>query len=193
MIKLSLDRHDFLHALEGFAYGSHLRQHVWRTIVYASIPQMSADDMDYVWFFLRCDIFGSYFREKDDSVQTRFGYYDFMHVLAALHRGNRYKVTLRAKEGEEPQRCLCYRFDGRYRPLHHYLRSKKRSRLRLEKKVALFDLFIPDENISVAVKIKSEANKFVEEDEEKESWWKDLDIYDDFRRRFGLTVEKNDY
>lgn len=64
MIKLSLDRHDFLYALEGFAYGSHLRQHVWRTMVYASIPQMSVEDMDYFWFFLRRDFFGSYFREK---------------------------------------------------------------------------------------------------------------------------------
>lgn len=191
MIKLSLDRHDFLYALEGFAYGSHLRQHVWRTMVYASIPQMSVEDMDYFWFFLRRDFFGSYFREKEDSVQTRFGYYDFMHVLAVLHRGNRYKVTLRTKEGEEAQRCLCYRFDGHYRPLHNYQRSKKRRRLRLEKKVALFDLFIPDENISVAVKVKSGANKFVEEN--KEEWWEDLDIYDDFRRRFGLTVEKCDY
>lgn len=45
MINLSLNRHDFLYAVEGFASGSHLRQHVWQEIVYKSIPQMSDDDM----------------------------------------------------------------------------------------------------------------------------------------------------
>lgn len=38
MIFLFLDHHDFLYAVEGFARGSHLRQHVWRDIVYKSIP-----------------------------------------------------------------------------------------------------------------------------------------------------------
>lgn len=193
MIRLSLDRHDLLHAIEGFAYGSHLRQHVWKNIVYASIPQMSAEDMNFLWFFLRRDIFGSYFIEKEDLVQTRFGYYDFMHVLAALHCGNRYKVTLRTKEREETQHFLCYRFDGCYRPLHSYQRSKNGGRVRLEKKVEPFDLFIPDENISVAIKVRNKANVFVEVDKEMESWWKDLNIYDDFRRRFGLTVEKYNF
>ena len=47
MINLSLDKFDFLYAVEGFARGSHLRQHVWEKIVYKSIPQMSEDDMDF--------------------------------------------------------------------------------------------------------------------------------------------------
>ena len=42
MIKVSFDHHEFLFAIEGFARGSHLRQHVWRNIVYKAIPQMSA-------------------------------------------------------------------------------------------------------------------------------------------------------
>lgn len=53
MINLSLNRKDFLYAVEGFASGSHLRQHVWQEIVYKSIPQMSDDDMDYFWFYMR--------------------------------------------------------------------------------------------------------------------------------------------
>lgn len=38
MIDLSLNRHDFVSAVEGFAHGSHLRQHVWREIVFLNIP-----------------------------------------------------------------------------------------------------------------------------------------------------------
>lgn len=40
MIDLSLDHHDFVSAIEGFAHGSHLRQHVWREIVFRNIPQI---------------------------------------------------------------------------------------------------------------------------------------------------------
>ena len=61
MIKLQLDKFDFLCAIEGFANGSHLRQHVWKEIIYKSIPQMSEDDMDFFWFYMRRDIFENYF------------------------------------------------------------------------------------------------------------------------------------
>lgn len=84
MINLSLDRHDFLCAVEGFAHGSHLRQHVWKEIVYKSISQMSDDDMDFLWFFMRRDIFECYFYELNGKKNTHFGYEDFMHALAAL-------------------------------------------------------------------------------------------------------------
>lgn len=40
MIDLSLDRHDFVSAIEGFAHDSHLRQHVWHEIVFRNIPQI---------------------------------------------------------------------------------------------------------------------------------------------------------
>lgn len=68
MINLSLNRKDFLYAVEGFASGSHLRQHVWQEIVYKSIPQMSDDDMDYFWFYMRRDIFERYFYELNGEV-----------------------------------------------------------------------------------------------------------------------------
>ena len=47
MIDLSLDRYDFVACVEGFAHGSHLRQHVWREIVFRNIPQMTDDEMDF--------------------------------------------------------------------------------------------------------------------------------------------------
>lgn len=47
MIKLYLNRHDFVSAVEGFARGSHLRQHVWCEIVFHNIPQMTDDDIDF--------------------------------------------------------------------------------------------------------------------------------------------------
>jgi len=97
MINLSLDRQDFLYAVEGFAHGSHLRQHVWKEIVYKSIPQMSNDEMDFLWFYIRRDIFEHYFYELNGKKNTHFGYEDFMHALAALHRGNRYMVTFPAR------------------------------------------------------------------------------------------------
>ena len=53
MIDLSLNRHDFVSAVEGFAHGSHLRQHVWSEIVFPSISQMTDDEMDFFWFIFR--------------------------------------------------------------------------------------------------------------------------------------------
>lgn len=112
MINLSLGRHDFLNAVEGFARGSPLRQHVWQEIVYKSIPQMSDDDMDFLWFYMRRDIFKQYFYELNGKKNTHVGYEDFMHALAALHRGNRYKITFRSEADNALHNALCYRFDG---------------------------------------------------------------------------------
>ena len=61
MITISLDHHDFLCAIEGFARGSHLRQHVWREFVWKSIPQMNDMDMDFLWYFMRRDLWECYF------------------------------------------------------------------------------------------------------------------------------------
>ena len=181
MIKVSFDHHDFLFAIEGFARGSHLRQHVWRNIVYKAIPQMSAEDMDYLWFFLRRDIFGIYFYQN----RTNFGYFDFMHVLAALHRGNRYKVLFRSEDGSKTLRAFCYRFLGKYRPLHLYCYDATMRRWKFQHAIEAFDAFIPDDRIKIAVRSRGVHNDYVEED--KEEWWNDLDIYDDFRERFNLT------
>ena len=89
MINLSLDRHDFVAAVEGFAHGSHLRQHVWSEIVFPSIPQMTDEEMDFFWFIFRRNLWDCYFREVDGRITKRCGHEDYLHALAALHRGNR--------------------------------------------------------------------------------------------------------
>ena len=106
MISLFLDHHDFLYAVEGFARGSHLRQHVWRDIVYKSIPQMSDDDLDYLWYFMRRDLFGCYFYELNGKRHTHVGHEDFLHALAALHRGNRNKVLFVSEAHKESHIAL---------------------------------------------------------------------------------------
>lgn len=65
MINLSLTPHDFVSAIEGFAHGSHLRQHVWEEIVYKSIPQMSETDLDFFWFIFRRNLYDCYFYELE--------------------------------------------------------------------------------------------------------------------------------
>lgn len=95
MIRLKLDHHDLLFAIEGFARGSHLRQHVWQQIVYKSIPQMTNDDLDFLWYFCRRDFFGYYFPSFSDGrrLPKAPGWLDYLHVLAALHRSNRFNVV----------------------------------------------------------------------------------------------------
>ena len=68
MISLRLDRFDFVSAVEGFARGSHLRQHVWEQIVYPSIPQMCLDEMDFLWYVFRRDLWDNYFYKDRKSV-----------------------------------------------------------------------------------------------------------------------------
>ena len=92
MIELSLDRHDFVSAVEGFAHGSHLSQHVWSEIVFLSIPQMTDDEMDFFWFIFRRNLWDCYFREYNGCITNHCGHRDYLHALAALHRGNRYQV-----------------------------------------------------------------------------------------------------
>lgn len=172
MINLTLDRHDFLCAIEGFAHGSHLRQHVWRDIVYRSFPQMSSDDKDYLWFFLRRDVFPSYFYELNGKQCTHVGHEDFIHALAVLHRGNRYTVTFNdGKTKTGTKRAICYRFNGSYRPLY-VLGSK----IEFQKD---FDAFIPNDWVIEAEQHPMSENKYVEQG--KEQWWNDLSIYDNIK------------
>lgn len=170
MIKLTLDCHDLLFAIEGFAHGSHLRQHVWETIVYRSIPQMSADDMDYLWFFLRRDVFPAYFYELNSERRTHVGCEDFLHALAALHRGNRYIVTF--KKGGRCHKALCYRSDGVYRPLYLLVQGSKIQQS--------FNAFLPDNLIVEVERQPMPNNEFVEYG--KEEWWHDLSIYDNIKK-----------
>lgn len=176
MIKLELDRHDFLYAVEGFARGSHLRQHVWQEIVYRSIPQMSEDDLDFLWFYMRRDIFERYFYELNGKKNTHFGYEDFMHALAALHRGNRYKVVFYSETDKRLHQAICYRFDGEYRPLYAYSINMK-----LEKKLESFNSFIPQNSVWTAKRQELPKNKYVELG--REEWWNDLEIYDNFKTK----------
>lgn len=171
MINLSLDHHDFLFAVEGFARGSHLRQHVWRDIVYKSIPQMSDDDMDFLWFFMRRDLWSCYFYELNGKEHTHFGYEDFVHALAALHRGNRYMVKFRSVTDNKLHYAICYRFNGLYRPIYLNIGKNK-----MGKELQHFYAIIPSYWIKVVVKQKMPENRYVEQG--KEYWWNDLEIYD---------------
>ena len=168
MINLSLDRHDFVAAVEGFAHGSHLRQHVWSEIVFPSIPQMTDDEMDFFWFIFRRNLWDCYFREVDGRITNHCGHGDYLHALAALHRGNRYEVTFYPETQKNPMTVECYRFGGYYRPLRYP---------GLDDRMASFNSFIPTEWIVEAVAEPMPQNKYVEIGKEK--WWTDFSIYDD--------------
>ena len=169
MINLSLDRHDFVAAVEGFARGSHLRQHVWSEVVFPSISQMTDDEMDFLWFIFRRNLWDCYFyKDKNGRITKRCGHEDYLHTLAALHRGNRYKVTFYPETQKNPMTVECYRFGGYYRPL----RSPG-----LDDHMASFNSFIPTEWIMKIVAMPMPQNKYVEIGKEK--WWTDFSIYDD--------------
>ena len=168
MIELSLNRHDFVSAVEGFAHGSHLSQHVWSEIVFPSIPQMTDEEMDFFWFIFRRNLWDCYFREVDGHITNHCGHRDYLHALAALHRGNRYKVTFYPATQKNPVTVECYRFGGYYRPL----RSPG-----LEDRMASFNSFIPTEWIMKIVAMPMPQNKYVEIGKEK--WWTNFSIYDD--------------
>lgn len=169
MINLSLDCHDFVAAVEGFAHGSHLRQHVWSEVVFPSISQMTDDEMDFLWFIFRRNLWDCYFyKDKNGRITKRCGHEDYLHTLAALHRGNRYKVTFYPEIQKDPMTVECYRFGGYYRPL----RSRG-----LDDRMASFNSFIPMEWIVEAVADPMPQNKYVEIGKEK--WWTDFSIYDD--------------
>ena len=176
MINLSLDHHDFLFAVEGFARGSHLRQHVWKDIVYKSMLQMSDDDMDFLWFFIRRDLWDCYFYELNGKKHTHVGHEDFVHTLAALHRGNRYKVSFRSETDNKLHQALCYRFKGEYHPLYLYTNKSKK-----DKDLQRFNAFIPNDWIKKVAKCDMPENKYVEQG--KEAWWNNLEIYDNFKTK----------
>ena len=165
MIDLSLDRHDFVAAVEGFAYGSHLRQHVWRKFVFAHISQMTDDEMDFFWYIFRRNLWDCYFREVNGCMTKHSGHEDYLHTLAALHRGNRYNVTFQPDTLKQPITAECYRFAGRYRPLR--IPGQ-------ESRMASFDSYVPREWIRDVVTYEMPHNKYVQEE-----WWTNLGVYDD--------------
>lgn len=168
MIALSLDRHDFVAAVEGFAHGSHLRQHVWREIVFRNILQMNNDDMDFFWYIFRRNLWDCYFYEIKGRMTKHCGHEYYLHTLAALHRGNRYKVTFQPDNLKQPMTVECYRFGGHYRPLRVPGQ---------ESRMASFDSYVPRECIKDVVTYTMPHNKYVQEG--KEEWWTNLGVYDD--------------
>lgn len=150
MISLELDRHDFVSAVEGFAHGSHLRQHVWRDIVYRSIPQMNDDEMDYFWYIFRRNLWECYFRKRGNETVFECGCEDYLHVLAALHRGNRYSVTFNSADTKEQAKVTCYRFMGRYHVL--YMPGC------YGKTIASFWSYVPDEWVKDCVRLDLPEN-----------------------------------
>lgn len=168
MIDLSLDRFDFGSCVEGFARGSHLRQHVWEEIVYRNIPQMTDDEMNFFWYIFRRDLWVCYFREINEVLNKAYGHADYLHALAVLHRGNRYKVVFNPPDLKESVTSLCYRFARDYRPL---FLAKQPSRLQS------FNAIVPDEWIEKIEKYDMPENRMVQQG--KEDWWTDLSIYDD--------------
>lgn len=121
MIVCNFDIHEYMFAIEGFARGSHLRQHIWEMMFCEHLPQMDDKMMDYCWWIMRRDIW-SIFMEGDKY--TPCGKEDFLHALAALHRGNRYEITFlpfdpddNTRAPKPVRRVLCYRFGGKFCPL----------------------------------------------------------------------------
>lgn len=170
MINLSFDCHDFLYAIEGFARGSHLRQHVWERYVYASIPQMSDEDMDFLWYYLRRDVLPCYEVRIGDEIHHSCGYEDFMHCLAALHRGNRYDISFQSPSQKKPHKAVCYSFQGKFHPL--FLDTEPGN-------VQPFGAYIPIEWVTFMANTPRKENRFVPFDHL--SWWDDLKVYDNVK------------
>lgn len=168
MIKLKLDRQDFLCAIEGFARGSHLRQHVWQEIVYRSLPQLSEADMDFLWTYIYRDFRGFYVSEVGGMRHTYCGAEDFFRALAILHRGNRYLVRYKSNKVGYTRFAICYRYGGRYCPLYN---GKKPT-----KKLCPWTCYLPDEVIVNVEKLPMPENPFVPYNAEEA--WNDLEMYD---------------
>ncbi len=156
MITMVLDWIDFLYAVEGFACGSHLRQHIWQEIVEKYISQMSNKERDTIWFYLRRDIWPLFFEGK---YSKSCGAEDFLHCMAAMQRNNYADVTFR--ENGSPKGNLhtarCYIVQNTWYATEH------------------FTSFVPFEWIASIKKIETEP-LYIEQG--KESWWKtSLDLY----------------
>lgn len=161
MINLSLDPHDFLAAVKGFAHGSHLSQDVWSKIVYYNIPQMSEDDIDFLWFYFRRDLWDIYFYNGESGC----GAEKYLHALAALHRGNRSYVRFKSETDGKTHWALCYTFQGQLCPLYFDGSTELQS----------FDDYIHGEWVLKQTVIPIPVNKNVQAG--MEEWWEDLSIY----------------
>lgn len=160
MINLKLDRKEFFAVIEGLVH----TQYVWREIVYKSIFNMNAEDLDYLWYYLRRDIHPCYFYDHDGTTEPQPGHDDFAHALAAMHRGNRYTVACQGPKQAKQHKYLCYKYNGEYRPLLNVGVTCKRFQP--------FDAVIPKEWIKAVGHRSVPENIYVPDD--KKAWWTEL-------------------
>lgn len=152
MIKVELDIHDLLYHIEGFANGSHLRQHIWREVVEKYTPQMSKEEMDFTWYYLHRDVWPTFFYKNT----PRYGAEDFLQCMAALHRNNYYYLEVVGKQGEQ-NIVEAYMFQNRFYPPYS------------------FNQFFDQTRIQEAKKISLEENEYVPK--QHQHWWNNTDIY----------------
>lgn len=105
MINVSLDKHEILYCIEGFARGSHLRQHIWEKVFREFLPKMSEEEIYHVWYYAMRDLFEIYFGWGE---YPGCGAEDFFHCMAALDLRNR--VVVRTKYQGKIKYIKCYRF-----------------------------------------------------------------------------------
>lgn len=115
MINISLDLDSFIECVVGIAKGSHLRQRVWEELVFPCIPLLSKEDLEYLWYTFRRKLWNFYLDELNlDHCRILPGAKEYLHVLAALHSGNRYRVKYHCDQLKKDITVECYRFDGKY-------------------------------------------------------------------------------
>ena len=112
MVTATFNKHDLLYAIEGFARGSHLRQHIWEKVFIEFIPQMNEEEIFFVWYYCMRDLFECYFGWWE---YPSCGAEDFIHCMAALDLRNRVMVKTRFEGKDED--VLCYKFHGNYCPI----------------------------------------------------------------------------
>lgn len=104
--------------IEGFARGSHLRQHIWEMVVTKIIQQLTDDEKDFIWFILRRDIWDMFLGRSHYDV---CGDEDFLHCMAALHRGNHRLVKFYGAGDKSKETSIyCYRFNNAWHPIDHF-------------------------------------------------------------------------
>lgn len=166
-ITCTFDHHDYISAVEGFARGSHLRQHIWKMMVLHHFPQMDDDFLDYAWWILKRNLWEMYFPKpythngETITPHNHVGAEDYLHALAILHRGNRYYVHT-VYNGKSATH-LCYKFIGNYYTL-------------FDKSANRWTQYIAPEYIKSVYRCHIPKNKMVEYRHYDE--WEDLSIYD---------------
>lgn len=158
MVTVHLDQHEVLYMIEGFARGSHLRQHIWEMVVTKIIQQLTDDEKDFIWFILRRDIWDMFLGRSYYDV---CGDEDFLHCMAALHRGNHRLVKFYGAGDKSKETSIyCYRFNNAWHPIDH------------------FNQYIPEEwVISVTDPYDAEHAQCNCLEIGKEAWWNDLEVY----------------